>query len=90
MTGPATDKDEEGSSFEHTVIQGTAQPLQAVAQFKQRKHLDIVSNKSGIAGSFKDARSRYFAYLKIDVAVTCQLFFWYHSKANSKTYPLIP
>ena len=41
-------------------------------------------------GYVKEARSPYFAYLKIDVAVTCQLFFWYHSKANSKTYPLIP
>jgi hypothetical protein len=40
--------------------------------------------------SLKEARSPYFAYLKIDVAVTCQLFFGYHSKANSKTYPLIP
>jgi hypothetical protein len=54
MTRSAADNAKEGSSFEHTVIQGTAQPLQAVAQFKQRKHLDIVSNKSGIAGSFNE------------------------------------
>ena len=38
----------------------------------------------------KEARSPYFAYLQIDASVTCQLFFGYHSKANSKTYPLIP
>ena len=43
----AADKAKEGSSSDHTVIQGVAQPVQAVTQYKQRKHLDIVSNKSG-------------------------------------------
>ena len=50
----AADKAKEGSSSDHTVIQGVAQPVQAVAQYKQRKHLDIVSKKSGIAGSFHE------------------------------------
>jgi hypothetical protein len=55
-------------------------------------HLNPVtfSRRKQGGGVFKEARSPYFAYLKIDVAVTCQLFFGYHSKANSKTYPLIP
>ena len=54
MTLSAADNAKEGSSLHHTVLQGVAQPLQAVAQYKQRKHLDIVSNKSGIAGYFNE------------------------------------
>jgi hypothetical protein len=76
-----------GPSVQESKLLPQEQPLDSVTRLAHG--CNVGSSRQG--GSFlKEARSPYFGYLKIDVAVTCQLFFGYHSKANSKTYPLIP